>query len=252
MHDITSNTGNPILKAMLADWQSKPVVRLEKVMFASDPEANRLVKENLIAFLMAASIDRGGKSFQIFNVPYKFQQKWGHLDTRIIRQMDAAELAIDPILVSVPSTMSRRQLARSIISVASVIEDEYDGDPERIIEGSINDVQSNLMQIYGIGPGIARMIIIQRLLYFGFEPQPGGMLLPKQDTHINRVFARTNLITEPVEAQIRNAVRGYSNRDIAIIDQVAWTIGKNYCFPTQPNCPDCPLEAVCPKNLRVA
>lgn len=245
MSETTNTTKNSTLDAILA--QSVTPWQLENIKFADDPEANHLIKENLTAFLIAASLDRGGKSFQIFNIPFKLQQQWGHLDTKLIREMDAEQLAIDPILVNVASSVSRKHLARTVVSVAQVIENDFGGDPLRMFQGNVDDVMTNLRRIFGVGPGIARMIVIQRLLYFGFQPLEGGTLLPKLDTHIKCVFKRTGLMAEPTEAQLKYAVRGYSNREVAIIDQEAWRLGATYCHATSPNCAECPILASCPK-----
>lgn len=239
---------SPVIGRILDHARSSGRTSLEDVVFASDPDANRLVKDDLFAFLLAASIDRGGKSFKIFNTPLRLLQRWGHLDLYQIAKMDAAELSESDEIRQVPSTMSRLHIAKSIVSVAELVVSRYAGDPNGFFVGDVDEIRANLEEIFGVGPGIARMIIIQRLLYFGLVPPPGGRLLPKQDVHINRVFERTGLTTTATETDMRRALRDCTNTDVALIDQVAWNVGINFCRSRDPLCGDCPITDVCPRS----
>src|SRR5579884_1529490 len=165
-----------VAESML-DWRHKqPPVTLDDVVFASNPEANALVKENPFAFLLAASIDRLGKSFLIWNAPLQMMKAWGHLDPSRIAQMDIETLAASPEIAGIPSTARRTDLARTIVHLCQLIQESYGGDPTGFFVGNVRQIMSNLMRIYGVGPGLARMMIIQRLLYFGLEPEVGDGL----------------------------------------------------------------------------
>jgi hypothetical protein len=249
MGNVSTAPGSAVLQAMIAHWRSQPAEQLllENVKFASDPEANRLVKEDLTAFLLAASIDRGGKAFYIWNTPYLLKKKWGHLDTRIIRAMDPAVLAADPVVVAVPSQITRLQIAKTLISVASVIEKDFGGDPNGFFTGTTDEIYEKLQRIFGVKTGIARMMLIQRLLFFGLVPEPGGSTMPKIDVHVERVFKRTGVVTQATDAQVATALKGCTAEEVGIVDQVAWIIGATVCTPKHPKHAACPLEAVCPK-----
>lgn len=230
---------HPALRTMIATWNAAP----PNARFADDPAADQLVKENLSAFLMAASIDRGGLARKLWEVPFRLLQKWEQLDTGQIQAMDPLSLASDPIIARAPSMTRRLDLAKSIISVAQTVE-AYGGNPERIFEGNIDTILNRLQQIFGVGPGIARMILIQRMLFFGLNP-PGNDLLPKLDVLVVRVLTRTGVVTTGTDKEVRAAIQEFSSREIAFIDQVAWDIGQTRCFPKQPDCPACPLCDVC-------
>src|ERR1051326_1291854 len=98
-----------VLRSMLDHWEAQPNVRLENVKFASDPDANALVKDDLVAFLMAASIDRGGQSFALWNIPWVLQREWGHLDTARICDMSVEELETCPAIAKAPSMTRDRK-----------------------------------------------------------------------------------------------------------------------------------------------
>ncbi len=240
-------SSSPVIEAMLSAWASQPEVRLDNVKFASDPEANVLIKEDLVAFLLAASIDRGGQSFAIWNIPWMLKREWGHLDTAIICKMSVEDLVVSPAIAKAPAIISRTDLARTLISVATAIEEQCGGNPQRLFDGNACEIITRLQRIYGIGPGIARMIVIQRLLYFGLTPVPGGRLLPKVDVMVTRVFQRAGLSEHGTDVEIELALRGLSALDIAVVDQISWQVGRDWCRPTEPICPSCSLTRVCPR-----
>lgn len=235
------------LDAMLNHWRAKHQPDLVNVGYAEDPQADKLVREDLFAFLLACSIDRTGKSTLIWNIPCKLSLDWGHIDPCTISRMSPEELASNPIIAHAPGQVSREQIAKTIISLAQVVTDDYSGHPERILDGSISDVMDNLQQVSGIGPNIARMIIILRILYFGLKPARTGRLLPKIDVHVTRVMTRTGAVQDGSEHSLLKALRHYPVEDIAAIDQVCWEIGQTFCRPHEPDCRNCPLNDCCAK-----
>jgi 3-methyladenine DNA glycosylase/8-oxoguanine DNA glycosylase len=239
--------GNPALDTMIDYWKSKPDSHIDVTGFSDDPHADLLVREDLFAFLMACCIDRGGKSTLIWRIPYKLKQAWGHLDPRIIRHMEPKELAANPVIAHAPGQISKFQIAKTIISLAGLVESEYEGCPERLLEGSATDIMDNLQDIFGVGPNIARMVVILRVLYFGLRPVGTDRLLPKMDVHVKRVMHRIGVVPDDSERSMRRALSGYSNEEIAAIDQVCWEIGQSLCTPTLPKCDMCPLTSPCAK-----
>jgi len=116
-----------------------------------------------------------------------------------------------------------------------------------MLDGSISDIMDNLQQMLGIGPNIARMIVILRILYFGLKPARTGRLLPKIDVHVTRVMIRTGAVPDGSERSLLKALRHYPIEDIAAIDQVCWEIGLTYCRPKEPDCVNCVLNNCCKK-----
>jgi hypothetical protein len=238
---------NGILAAMLGTWTAAHTPEAG-ARFANDPKADELVKADLMAFLLAASLDRGGTSFELWNLPHLLAQSWGHLDPARIEMMAQEALAQEPAIAHAPSQVSRLQLARTIVSLATVIQQECGGDPERMLEGSVSEIMERLQLVNGIGPNIARMIIIQRMLYFGLEPEMRGRLLPKLDVHVQRVLERTGVVSGATEENVRRALSDLSMREVAIVDQVCWDVGQRYCRPHDPKCHECLLARRCPRT----
>jgi endonuclease-3 len=236
-----------ILDVAVRNWRASRGLSAGQPAFASDAEADKLVRTNLFAFLLAASLDRGGQSFTLWSIPHHLLQAWGHLDPALIEQMAPEELAADEVIAHAPSQISRLQLAKTVVSLAQVVQRECDGRPERLLQGSVAEIMDGLQRVFGVGPNIARMIIIQRILYFGLEPERRGRLLPKLDVHVQRVLERTGLVAMATDESVARLLEGRSMQDIAAIDQACWDIGRQYCRPNQPKCDQCPLEHRCAK-----
>jgi len=246
-HDAPSRRGvDPIVAAMILSFDE---AEIDTWSPAGSPEADRLIRHDLMAFLLAASIDRLGQAEDLWRIPYDLRQRWGSLQAESIAAKSLEEIAATPEVRGARTQISRTDIARTILSVAEIVENNCAGDATNLFEGSFDDILGKLQRIYGVGPGIARMMVILRMTYFGLEPSEGGELLPKLDTHVQRVLKRTGLVTNPTDTQVRQALRGCTPRDVANVDQAAWLIGRDYCKSGAPNCDPCPLTRKCSKCL---
>ena len=72
----------------------------------------------------------------------------------------------------------------------------------------------------------------------------------KADVHVIRVFQRTGLTHSKAEEEAIFAARLLNPKFPGELDWPAWKIGKDWCFPTKPQCNSCPLTAVCGKHIK--
>lgn len=238
-----------ILQTMVDYYTRELQCPRDQVIYTHHPEANALVLTDTTAFLIAACLDRGGKAYSIWRVPYDLKKAWGHLDVNIIKAFDAQTLSTDPVVKSIPSRVSHLHLARTIIGTAKFIADDCKGDPDAGFVGGTSKIISSLMTIFGVGIGIARMIVILRILHFGLVPQDDGVLLPKIDRHVMRLLLRTGLTTSTDDGSVRKVFQSFDDRRIAIIDNVMWGLGQSKCLPTNPKCSECILVQLCPRII---
>lgn len=212
-----------------------------------DDAADRLVKTDCFAFVLACSVDRMGPSEKLWRIPYLLRQHWGHLNPSRIAQMNFQTIAAVPAVRRAPTQISRGDIAKTIVSAAALVSQKCNGAAERLFDGTIDEMLDKLQMIYGVGEGIARMAVSLRMLYFGLQPQPGGQLLPKFDVHVQRVLVRSGLVKTCSNSEVQKALEGYTARDIACLDFSAWTIGRTWCHARNPECHQCPLTDVCSK-----
>ena len=144
------------------------------------------------------------------------------------------------------------KMAGYLQGCAKVINREYQGDPRNIWnwQRSIGVVRQRLEKLPGIGSALSRMAVLILVRKYGLL---GGLdslaeLDVKPDVHVMRVFRRTGLISANASReQAVETARRLSPEFPGVLDAPTWQIGRNFCRNTQPLCPSCPLNKVCPK-----
>jgi len=145
-----------------------------------------------------------------------------------------------------------KTFARLLREAAAHLLERYDGDPRKIwnSQRDIPMVRDRLDAIPGIGPGLARMAVLMLAREYGLlgGTRARRQLDVKPDRHVTRVFQRAGLV-EPraSEEDIVQAARALSPDFPARLDAPAWDIGREWCVPRKPNCPECPLTGPCPR-----
>jgi endonuclease III len=69
------------------------------------------------------------------------------------------------------------------------------------------------------------------------------------DIHLRRVFLRTGLAERDEPREMIQAARDVHPQLPAALDPPAWTVGRHWCRPKAPDCPNCPLTRVCLKLI---
>ena len=116
-------------------------------------------------------------------------------------------------------------------------------------DASPDEVSRRLQSIRWVGPGIASMAI--RILYddWGMFKGKEQQIDVKADVHVMRVFKRTGLTLSESESEAVSVAQELNPQFPAELDWPAWNIGQKWCHHYNPNCPACPLTAVCLKRL---
>ena len=238
-----------IVKRLLDLWEQIPSDERETLLIPGlEPEARELVRTNPIAFLLAASLDRGTKAEIIWTLPYLLRQALGHLDPCIIAQMSAAE--IRALLEQLPKKPRYINAAsRTIMSLARMVCDEFHGDATRLWDGrTASETMKKFREIYGVGGGIAAMLVIL-LDQLGLARFSDPHNIPvKPDSHVIRVMGRLGLI--PLGSTEQHAVakaRALKPDYPGALDSPLWYIGRRFCHPITPACAECPLNDLCPR-----
>ena len=219
----------------------------ERVDFAKDKDANDLVYDDLFAFCLAACLDRQAQSDRVWLVPHFLKKRWGHLDPARIASMDPDDVAEALKESRCGWRLRMADVANTVISLARLVQEECGGDPTRLFVGSVREILDRLTSIPGVGEGIANMLLIQRIRFFGLRPSGLDDLDVKADTHIVRVFYRLGMSDAETESAAINAARQLEPEDRIAADQACWHISRNFCHLNKPNCPQCPVNAYCEK-----
>jgi len=69
------------------------------------------------------------------------------------------------------------------------------------------------------------------------------------DIHLRRVFLRSGLVERDDPSAMIQAARDLRPELPGALDPPAWTVGRKWCHPRLPECPECALTEVCPKLI---
>ena len=207
-----------------------------------------LIERNPFAFLLALAFDRGVPWKKAWQIPAEIDRK-GRLDPKRLASMTEDELI--ELLNSLPPLprYGAVQGAKTLADCARLVCDHFGGDAAAIWKSSSPaEVEKTLQGIHGIGAGIASMAI--RILHddFGYFKGKVRQIDVKPDSLLLRVFQRAGLIDSKSEDQARRAARRLNPEFPGALDRPAWQIGRLWCRPREPKCPERQLTDVCAKR----
>jgi len=132
-----------------------------------------------------------------------------------------------------------RQKAERLQLFASYLMDRYGGDPQRLLNGPLDNTREELLAQKGIGPETADSI----LLYAGHLP---SFVV---DTYTLRIFSRLGLLTGREKyAAMRAFFMNHLPLDSQLFNEYHALIvehGKTFCKKRTPLCSGCPLRERC-------
>jgi len=212
--------------------------------FTKNPDADKFLRQNCFAFLMAASIDRGARAEAVWEMPFLLGKKLGHLDPGMLSNLSIEQL--EAILRSLPRRPRFPRLAaQTVISLAKLVAHGFRGDAEHIWQDKQpHEVTQTLESIRGVGAGIAHMIVRILVDEYGYDPGPEGLrqIDIKPDVHVIRVFYRAGLVPDRSARACVEIARQLHPEFPGLLDWPAWEIGRTWCHEHNPDCSMCPLH----------
>jgi len=137
------------------------------------------------------------------------------------------------------------------VAAARRVVAEYGGDAGRIWgdQPTAAQLQVRLEEFQGVGQKKAAMAveILARDLHCPIRGLEGSDIA--YDVHVRRVFLRAGLAERDDPGVMIAAARALHPERPGALDMPAWLIGRGWCYPTTPNCHDCPIAVSCPKHI---
>ncbi len=214
---------------------------------ALDPETERLVRSNPLAFLLAVAFDRGMPWQKAWRNPVEIDHA-GCLDPARLASMSETELIELPDGLPVRPRYGTKTGARTVSDASRLVCDRFGGAADGIwSNASRAEVEKTLQEIHGLGAGIAAMAT--RILRddFGCFRGQERQIDVKPDVHLMRVFRRAGLVEGDSASEAIRAGRRLNPGFPGQLDWPAWRIGQQWCHATEPDCVPCPLTQVCPR-----
>lgn len=241
-------TKDPRVKTLL-EFSTR--IRPRELFPVLEEGAASVIEENPFAFALAAVLDRGTKSEIIWTIPYYLQKKIGNLIPQFFVEKSIEELEM--IFRSLPCKPRYiTDAPRTVKELSQIVIKEYSGDVKRIWQDKTSTyVKAAFQRIYGVGPGIASMIVLllEKCFKMHFTDLDHRTMDVKPDVHIVRVFQRLGFISVPDDTEALKAARNLNPEYPGALDAPAWVIGRKWCTSLAPQCPACPLNSVCPKHM---
>lgn len=214
-------------------------------------EAAKLIKKEPFAFALAGVLDRGTKAEIIWTIPYYVKKQLGKLDPYFFANASLEDLK--KIIGKLPvKPRYVNDAPHTVKGLSRIVVDECDGQAEKLWENKTSKaVKATFERIYGVGPGIASMIVLllERWFDVHFDDIDHRNMDVKPDTHIVRVFYRLGFISERNSNSAVKAARKLNPTYPGALDSPAWIIGKKWCTAFITRCEECPLNEVCLKII---
>ena len=221
-----------------------------ELVFTDDPLIDDWIRTDAFAFLLAASVDRQMAAETAWRLPGRLRDRLGHLDPTRLSLLSEDEM-LEHILQIDGKPRYPRPAAKTIVHAAKRVCDLYDGDARNIWRGKRAwEINRRLQEFYGIGPGIAAMVVnlLARLGEIELQREDYASMDVKPDVHVIRVFRRLGFVEGNSEQEAVQAARRLHPEHPAELDAPTWHIGRTWCFPQSPDCSTCPLSSACPRN----
>jgi len=173
---------------------------------------------------------------------------WRNVELALNNLKEEKMLSLDGILNLGPEKLAEtikpaglhKIKSKKIYQIALILEKEYDGSLEPLLNLPYKEARAKLMALPGIGPKTADV-----LLAFS-RKRP---ILPV-DRHIFRISKRLNIIGEKSEyEETRSTLEAYVPPEKRVkIHITLIEFGRNICKANNPKCLECPIGDLCPSK----
>lgn len=218
----------------------------------SDADLVNDLEEYPHAYVLGCIMDRQIDAERAWAIPGRVRERYGSF-----RMDDLTELSLketkdlfqeEPALHRFPEDM-----AECFYRAVQRIEAEYEGDASKIWAGDIGSARlvRRFLAFHGVGEKIATMAANILVRDFGVELSDYRYLDISSDIHVKRVFQRLGLVPKgAANVEVIWAAREMNPDYPGIFDFAVWKIGRQWCSPGKPNCPECVMRESCPSVER--
>jgi len=141
---------------------------------------------------------------------------------------------------------------KTIRDLTRFVVEECSGDASLVWEGRrATEVNRILRSVHGVGPGIANMgvLLIENAFGVQFRDLERSGMDIKPDVHTVRVLFRLGASDDQTVEAALAASRLMNPSFPGGLDGGLWEFGRRWCFASNPNCDDCPMNNDCAKLI---
>lgn len=213
-------------------------------------EEKQFILNNLNAFIIGLISDQSVKAETAWSLPYKLSERLGNFEFKEILKK-YTEKDIEDIIREKPSLHRYpSRMANYIYNAMNDIVTKYDSNAENIWKNkTAAEIVESLEKFKGIShkkASLGTLILVRDL---GIDIIDKENIDIAYDIHIRRLFLRLGLVDEDVQEKILEEARKIYPEFPGRLTTAFWTIGREFCRPTEPTCLICPLYECCDKDL---
>lgn len=213
-------------------------------------EEKQFILNNLNAFIIGLISDQSVKAETAWSLPYKLSERLGNFEFEEILKK-YTEKDIEDIIREKPSLHRYpSRMANYIYNAMNDIVTKYDSNAENIWKNkTAAEIVESLEKFKGIShkkASLGTLILVRDL---GIDIIDKENIDIAYDIHIRRLFLRLGLVDEDAQEKIIKEARKIYPEFPGKLTTAFWTIGREFCRPTEPTCLICPLYECCDKDL---
>jgi endonuclease-3 len=222
----------------------------ENLEFSHNAKATMLIRHDAFAFVLAIVAAVGIPADQAWTLPYLLSERLGGLSPALLAANPAAVRAA----VVQPPRLHRfaAVIPDWLVQTAEIVLARYGGRAARLWhdEPTAMELRRRLEGFPGVGPKRAATAveILARDLRTPLRPLSGNDVARHPD--LRRVLLRTGLARQDEVSHMVAAAAALDRSRGAVVGVPAWDIGRRWCLPADPDCPACPLRAVCGRLIQ--
>lgn len=213
-------------------------------------EEKEFILNDFNAFIIGLVSDQSVKAEIAWSLPYKLAHRLGTFDfKKILIEYDVDK--IEKLIKNKPALHRYpNKMAIYIFEAIKNIVENYDSNAENIWNGkTAKEIVKNLEKFKGIGHKKASLgsLILIRDLSVNISDKENIDIA--YDIHIRRLFLRLGLVEEDVQEKVLESARKLYPEFPGKLTTAFWTLGREFCRPTNPLCSLCPLHEVCESDF---
>jgi uncharacterized HhH-GPD family protein len=156
-----------------------PKAEVAELPFSGQQEADRLLVEDPMAFLIGFLLDQQVQLQRAFSAPFDLRTRLGSIAPADLLATDREKLMV---AFTSPPALHRfpRMMAEWVLELCRAVEERYEGDPTRIWTEAKDAAQlrARLRELPGIGPMKATTMMVVLGKQLGVRPKGWRQLLP--------------------------------------------------------------------------
>ncbi len=232
-----------------------PTIEIENSILKGnllDEPVKEFIVGNPNAFVIGLISDQSVKAEIAWSLPYRLLERLNTFDFDYIIN----ELSVDYIenVIKEKPALHRypHKMAIYIYEAMKKIIEEYSGDALNIWNNQSADVIiDRLEEFKGISHKKASLGTLLLIRDLGMDISNKSAIDIAYDVHIRRIFLRLGLVDKDTMENVLLSARRINPDFPGNLTTSFWTIGRKYCYATDPNCEECPLKECCKEHKLV-